>query len=297
VAGGFEVVHRDVGTGAEEVTVGRRVVLAAGTLGTNELLLRGRDRHRSLPGLSPMLGHGFSANGDFLGSIQQAATDLAPDHGPDVTSVMRFFEQAPEFTLVAPSFTAPVMKVLASVGQPSVRVLRPVAPLLWRALPWAVPWMFAHGLFSRPVPLPVPNRGDWRRSTNLFAIGRDNAGGRLHFTRRGLDVSWDYRSENAGLINRMQQAMQEVSACYGGAFAPLATWNAFHRIFTVHPLGGCRLSTGPSSGVVSPHGEVHGYPGLFVSDGSVIPTAIGFHPVMTISAIAERTAAAVVASY
>jgi cholesterol oxidase len=50
-------------------------------------------------------------------------------------------------------------------------------------------------------------------------------------------------------------------------------------------------------GVVSPEGEVHGYPGLYVADGSVIPTAIGFHPVMTISAVAERIGDAVAASY
>jgi cholesterol oxidase len=63
----------------------------------------------------------------------------------------------------------------------------------------------------------------------------------------------------------------------------------------VHSLGGCHLSASPDRGVVSPHGEVHGYPGLFVADGSVVPTSIGFHPVMTISAIAERTAEAVAA--
>jgi cholesterol oxidase len=40
---------------------------------------------------------------------------------------------------------------------------------------------------------------------------------------------------------------------------------------------------------------VHDYPGLFVSDGSVVPTSIGFHPVMTIAALAERSAEAVCA--
>ena len=44
-------------------------------------------------------------------------------------------------------------------------------------------------------------------------------------------------------------------------------------------------------------GQVFGYPNMFVADGSVIPTAIGFHPVMTISAVAERIAEAVAASY
>ncbi len=297
VAGGYQVIHRDLVTGVEEVTVGRRVVLAAGTLGTNELLLRSRDQQRSLPALSPMLGHGFSANGDFLGSIHKAAIDFEPHFGPDVTSVMRFFDHPPEFTLAAPTFNEPVMKALAAMGQPSARILRPIAPLLWRALPRLLPWLFAHSALSKPLTLLAPGKLEWRESTNLFAIGRDNAGGRLCLTGRGLDVLWDYHAENAALVKRIQHAMEEICDFYGGRFAPVVIWNAFRRTFTVHPLGGCRLSADASQGVVSVHGEVHGYPGLFVADGSVVPTSLGFHPAMTISALAERTAAAAVASY
>ncbi len=297
VTDGYEVIHRDLMTGVEEVTVGRRVVLAAGTLGTNELLLRSRDRQRSLPALSPALGQGFSSNGDFLGSIHKAAIDFEPHRGPDVTSVMRFFDHPPEFTLAAPTFNEPVMAALAAMGQPSARILRPIAPLLWRALPSLLPWMFAHSALCKPLSLLAPGKLEWRESTNLFAIGRDNAGGRLCLTSRGLDVVWHYRSENAALVNRIQHAMEEICDFYGGRFAPMVIWNAFRRTFTVHPLGGCRLSADQSHGVVSAYGEVHGYPGLFVADGSVVPTSLGFHPAMTISALAERTAAAAVASY
>lgn len=295
VTAGFAVVHRDVDTGRHEVSVARRVVLAAGTLGTNELLLRGRETF--LPGLGPTLGEGFSANGDFLGSIHKAGVDLSPNRGPDVTSVMRFFDEAPEFTLAAPTFNEAVMTALANLGQPSALVLRPFAPLLWRLLPVAVPFMFSHHLFAKPVKYLAPGKLEWRRSTNLFGIGRDDAGGRIHLTRRGIDVSWDYRSANAALINRQIAAMAELADFYNGEFAPLVFWNAFRRTITVHPLGGCGMSTHRNQGVVSPTGEVHGYPGLFVADGSVVPTSIGFHPAMTISALAERTADAVVASF
>jgi cholesterol oxidase len=98
------------------------------------------------------------------------------------------------------------------------------------------------------------------------------------------------------LISAMMLAMNEVNRVYGGSFAPLVTWGMFKKILTVHPLGGCSLSHSPGTGVVSPEGEVHGYPGLFVADGSVIPSAIGFHPALTISAIAELIAEAVVRS-
>jgi cholesterol oxidase len=133
--------------------------------------------------------------------------------------------------------------------------------------------------------------------TNLFAIGQDNAGGRAHWKHGKLDIVWDYAAENADLVQRMITAMTDVANAYGGTFAPLPTWDAFRRIITVHPLGGCRLAESPDNGVVSASGEVFGPPGLFIADGSVIPTSIGFHPAMTISAIAERIADAVVASF
>jgi len=91
--------------------------------------------------------------------------------------------------------------------------------------------------------------------------------------------------------------MEEIAEVYGGTVSPLQSWHVFKRILTVHPLGGCNLSDTAETGVVSPQGEVHGYPGLFVADGSVIPTSIGFHPVMTISAVSEHIAEAVVNSY
>jgi cholesterol oxidase len=57
------------------------------------------------------------------------------------------------------------------------------------------------------------------------------------------------------------------------------------------------MADSPATGVVSAEGEVYGYPGLFVADGSVVPTSIGFHPAMTIAGIAERTADAINGSW
>ena len=287
---GYRVHCRDVVTDESTFVEAARVVLGAGTLGTNGILLRSRDVARTLPKVSTLLGHGFSANGDFQGSIQNARDQLSPWHGPDVTSVMMFFDQSPSFTMAAPSFSRPVMEVLASLGQPSMGWLRPLAPLLWPRLEGIATWLAASGMLSKPLRFPAAGAGDPGRMTNLFAIGRDNGGGRIVWKNDRLDILWDYRSENAALIARMEEAMREVSAAYGGRFAPLATWELCRRILTVHPLGGCHLSASPETGVVSERGEVHNYPGLFVADGSVIPAALGFHPSMTISAVAELIA-------
>ena len=126
---------------------------------------------------------------------------------------------------------------------------------------------------------------------NLFAIGRDNGGGRMRLRNGDLDIEWNYAEENAELIAAMDAVMATIAAASGARYAPIPTWTVFRRPVTVHPLGGCHLSESAERGVVSVRGEVHGYPGLYVADGSVIPTAIGFHPVMTVSAVCEHIAA------
>jgi cholesterol oxidase len=294
---GYRVRYTDVGGGAEASVTARRVVLSAGTLGTNEILLRCRDVYRTLPRLSRRLGYGYSGNGDFLGSIQNSKTDLQPWIGPDVTSVIRYFDAAPQFTMAAPTFNKSVMTVLASLGQGDGKWLRPFSAMLWPLMNWLTPLAFKKGLLSQPSKHPGANAGDPARMTNLFAIGRDNANGMIRLKKGGIDITWDYERENRELVEKMDAAMREVSEIYGGTYAPLISWNIFRRITAVHSLGGCHLSDSPDAGVVSTEGEVHGYPGLFVADGSVIPTSIGFHPVMTISAISERIAEAVVNSF
>jgi cholesterol oxidase len=293
----YAVRYRDVATGVDASVFGKRVVVAAGTVGTNELLLRCRDVLRTLPKLSARLGEGYSANGDFLGNIEGSTRDLQPWDGPDVTTVIRYTDGGPLFTLAAPGFTRGVTSVLASLGQPHLDWVRFVAPLLRRSLNGVVPWMFERGMLAKPLWIPEPKAGDPSRMINLFAIGRDNANGRFQMNGAGeLDLTWDYARENRPLLEAMTTAMNEVAADLGGTFAPLALWSAFERLLTVHSLGGCRLGEDVEHGVVSERGEVFGYPGLFVADGSVIPTSIGFHPAMTISAVCERIAERVAAS-
>ena len=295
VADGYRVHYEDLATGRREAATGTRVVLCAGTLGSNAILLRSREAG-TLTKLSARLGCGFSANGDFLGSIHHTVRDLEPWTGPDVTSVMRFFDAEPGFTLAAPTFNRPVMEVLAALGQPNPSALRAVAPL-WGRLGALVPFLFARGLLSKPHRLPFTSPSNPAHTTNLFAIGRDNANGRVTWQSGRLDVAWDWAAENGALVERMTRAMAELAAAYGGRFAPLVTWAAFRRIVTVHPLGGCALAESPEHGVTSPEGEVHGHPGLYVADGSVIPTSLGFHPAMTIAAVAERVAHHVARSF
>jgi cholesterol oxidase len=48
-------------------------------------------------------------------------------------------------------------------------------------------------------------------------------------------------------------------------------------------------------GVVDPQGAVYGYEGLYCIDSSIIPTSLGVNPSLTIAAVTERCADALVA--
>jgi cholesterol oxidase len=73
-------------------------------------------------------------------------------------------------------------------------------------------------------------------------------------------------------------------------FPILPTWEFLKDMITPHPLGGCRMGTSVADGVVDHKGEVFGYPGLYVADGSIFPKAVGLNPSRTIAALAERIA-------
>jgi cholesterol oxidase len=60
-----------------------------------------------------------------------------------------------------------------------------------------------------------------------------------------------------------------------------------NRVITVHSLGGSPMSDDPDQGVVDKFGQVHGVPGLYVSDGAVMPGPVGANPSLTIAAFAR----------
>ena len=62
------------------------------------------------------------------------------------------------------------------------------------------------------------------------------------------------------------------------------------EVTAYHPLGTCRMGSDPSRSCVGPDGEAHDTEGLFVADGSAIPSSLGVNPQLTIMALALRTA-------
>ena len=61
-------------------------------------------------------------------------------------------------------------------------------------------------------------------------------------------------------------------------------------LFSAHQMSSCRIGRERASSVADPDGQVWGVRGLFVTDASAFPSASGVNPMMTVMALAMRTA-------
>jgi choline dehydrogenase-like flavoprotein len=62
------------------------------------------------------------------------------------------------------------------------------------------------------------------------------------------------------------------------------------EVAAFHPLGTCRIGVDPARSCVGPDHQAHDVRGLYVCDGSAIPSSLGVNPQMTIMAMSLRAA-------
>jgi cholesterol oxidase len=269
-------VHRPDGRSEERawVTTGM-VILAAGTLGTTEILLRSRQRNL---GLSGWLGRGFSANGNYLGFVDYQFAE------PEVITATAG---------VGIAWGAPETPVGTAI-QGGIDFRSGDRPLARRVMIEDLSHPSAH------VPgVTLLMLADLNQGITLLGCGHDGAAGEIRLDEGGVSVRWpDYDREPAHA--EMIRLMREYASAKGGRFRPFTP----ARNYTAHPLGGCRMGLTAADGVVdhrgrvfdaspnAPPGSVH--PGLYVVDGSIVPTALGNNPLLTITALAERAAELIV---
>jgi cholesterol oxidase len=152
-------------------------------------------------------------------------------------------------------------------------------------------------VFRRPVELNVGRRiadllddNKLRSAVGMLGMGRDRSTGRIELRETDDEpvITWDI-DESRLHYDRVRGEMERIADAMGGEFMdnPL-TW--IDKIIAVHPLGGCCMGETAEQGVVAPTGEVHGHPGLYVVDASVMPTSVGPNPSLTITAVAEHMA-------
>lgn len=84
-----------------------------------------------------------------------------------------------------------------------------------------------------------------------------------------------------------------LAALPAGELAPLQA-HRFHAsdltLAGFHPLGTARADANPARGVVDGDLRLHGVDGLYLADGSVVPSSLGVNPQLTIMALASRLA-------
>lgn len=62
--------------------------------------------------------------------------------------------------------------------------------------------------------------------------------------------------------------------------------------YSAHQMSSCRMGSDPDTSVADGRGELHDVAGVWVGDASALPTAPGVNPMISIMALAHRTAAA-----
>ena len=260
----------------------RNVIVAAGALGTLRLLFRCRDVTGSLRGISPRLGHAVRTNSEsILGSVSRprnvdyskgvaitsiinadAVTTVEPVRYPAGSSLMRFLSGP---LTDGHTFAGRAVRSLAQI------VTRPVDFLRTHVVPgWA----------ERATVLLVMQTVDNRMKLRL---------GRSWLTgfRRGLVSEPDAQSEASGSPELGRAVARTFAQKTNGVLTGSINEGLFGVPMTAHILGGCPMGPGPLDGVVDLDCAVHGYAGLFVVDGSIVPANPGVNPSLTITALAE----------
>ena len=109
---------------------------------------------------------------------------------------------------------------------------------------------------------------------------------RLHHARGAEEIltfHWDDHTWRRGddfdaYIERLEQASYERTA------------------YSAHQMGSCRMGSDPATSVADGNGELHDVKGVWIGDASALPTAPGVNPMLTVMAVARRTAHAIAAA-
>ncbi len=250
----------------------RIVVLAAGSLGSTEILMRSAC---SLP-ISHTLGSRWTGNGDALGFIQRTQCR---------TSIQGFGAYANGSLPVGPT-------IQTNVTYPS----RP--ELAYRVLiqEGAATRAYVNAMSVLMHDLDLSN------TQVLLGMGHDGAEGRISLDGDQARLDWPGLTDSP-YRQLIRNEFRKLAEAHGGDYKFLRIFG--DKMISVHPLGGCGMGDSPYTGVVNHKGQVFDaaaggdldpisgaarvHSGLYVCDGAVMPTSIACNPLLTISAIAERT--------
>lgn len=260
----------------------RNVVVAAGALGTLELLLRCKQITHSLPRLSNQLGHGVRTNSENIQGVVSRDSNTDYSKGIAITS---FFYTGKD-TNIEPVRYSDGSSVIRNLTAPLIDG-RNFREKIFKTLLEIIshPFDFSYArFFSR-----------WARHVTILLYMQPveemiHVGlGRNIFTlfRRGAEFKI---GEGSHLPKppAISNAFTRLFA-YKTNGIPQSTFmdTLFNYPVTAHFMGGVPIGSDENEGVVGMDFQVHNYPGLYVVDGSIMPGNPGVNPSLTITALAE----------
>jgi cholesterol oxidase len=282
-AEGYAVTAQHPGAWARRrrtVLRARGVVVAAGPLGTNQLLASCK-HNGSLPALSDHLGAEVRTNAESIGALTLRDRDADVSDGVSISGSLYTSEDM-HFEHVTYGGAGDSMGLLfAPMTGDGSRLTRPLK-LLARILLHPIDFLKAK-----------QTRGWSTRSMLVGAMWNRDGAVRLQARRRWLgrgvrlQTQPDPFNPNPTYIPEVTEFLTAMAEKYE-AIPQLWATEAFNKPFTAHILGGAVIGTDPGAGVVDSANRVFGYQNLLVTDGSAVPYNPGINPSLTISALAER---------
>ena len=261
-----------------------RVVVAAGVLGTLELLFRCRDVTKSLPLISRQLGRVVRTNSEAIVGALSPDRDLDLSHGTTIST--DFYPDA--HTHITQNrfprgygFMRWYAGPLVNDDHPVRRSIKTLVAILARPMSVLGNW-FARNWHRRVVILTVMQNLDNRIS---FTYGRSLA--TLFLTRRLRSKRWQGKEAptNLPVANEAARLLAEE---LGGSPLNVIMESLLSQSTTAHILGGSHMGGTAETGVIGTDHGVFNYPGLYVVDGAAVSANVGVNPSLTITALAER---------
>lgn len=164
---------------------------------------------------------------------------------------------------------------------------------------------------------------EFRNAATFIGLVRDHGAGHVEIDQAGQAVHFYDLEADALDVRTTHRALDAQIRCHVAAGADrihvlasaMPTWHrgddleAFiaraqriplryggMRLFSAHQMGTCRMGADPATSVAGPLGELHDTPGVWIGDASAFPTPSGTNPMITIMALAHRTAGHVAAA-
>ncbi|WP_030609852.1 GMC oxidoreductase [Streptomyces sclerotialus] len=267
----------------------RRVVLAAGTYGTQTLLHRMKDTGL-LPHLSPKLGELTRTNSEALVGALTDNRRYRKKTGEKKVDFTRGVAITSSIHPDAHTHIEPVRYGKGSNAMGGLSVLQvPVRDgaaarvLGWLGRTVRHPVLLARSLSNR--------RWSERTIIGLVMQSLDNSLTTYRKPRgigKGLlTARQGHGAPNPAQIPAAAEAATLIAEDING-FAGSNVGELMGTPLTAHFLGGCPIGEDPDHGVIDPYHRLFGHPGISVVDGSAVSANLGVNPSLTITAQAER---------